>query len=71
MARFAAVHDVGLGHVDLDDLRVPVGVLFAQALDLFGVQVGEMVGDAALGLKAAPAEFRLDRLLKNGSQENT
>src|SRR2546430_12001783 len=36
-----------------------------------GPAFGEMVGDAALGLKAAPAEFRLDRLLKNGSQENT
>ena len=36
-----------------------------------GPAFGEMVSDAVLGLKAPPAEFRLERLLKNSSQEKT
>ncbi len=34
VAGFAAIHDVGLGHIDLHDLRIPVGRLLLQTVDL-------------------------------------
>src|SRR5216684_144040 len=50
VAGFTAVHDVGFGHVDLDDFRVPGFGLVLQAGELRGRQVYHVLGDVGVEL---------------------
>ncbi len=50
MAGFAAVHDVGVGHIDLDDFRVPDFGFILQAGELGIRQIDHVLGDVSVEL---------------------
>ena len=50
VARLASVNDVGIGHVDLHDRRIPVRRPFLQSLDLLRSQVDHVIGDVFIHL---------------------
>src|SRR5581483_4305376 len=65
VAGFAPVHDVGVGYVDLPDLRVPGGVLVAQALERRRRQAHHVIGEigVAPGLQLFPRLLRLSQFV--------
>ena len=48
VAGFATIDNVRFGHVDLDDLWVPVGSLLLQSVDLLRREIDHVVGDVVV-----------------------
>ncbi len=67
VARLAAVHDVGIRHVDLLDARVPFRRFLAQAFDLAGREIHHVVGDV-LAHPVAGFGHRLDNFAQFRAQ---
>ena len=51
VAGLAAVHNIGFGHIDLNDCRIPVRRLLLQSVDLLRRQVDHVVGDVFVHLR--------------------
>ena len=52
VAGFAAIYDVRLGDVDLDDLGIPVGRLLLESIDLRRSQVHHVIVTYSIHLRA-------------------
>ena len=67
MAGFAAIYDVGVGNVDLLNLRIPLGGFLAQSVNLRGREIDHVIGDVLRSLRAGFCDW-LEHITQFGAQ---